>query len=230
MYAIEISKSDWAELDIFHLGSHEIGFNAMMQLDWEEAIKVFDILYEQGYWSRGVYRYLHGICLAMLGLETEAILDFAKVHELIRDSSLTSSSNRDLVVLERYVLQKVRFFESAGYQDCKLTLGALEYVCLMDGVCYMAADALETYLAMIEETLEQVVEMERLEYTIRENEMDPDTPVPGYVNQRAVLLWMRACIFNVMGRFEDAIPHLNWVVDNIDDIVVDQWVIPFTFW
>ncbi|KAI8338497.1 hypothetical protein BC941DRAFT_451679 [Chlamydoabsidia padenii] len=228
LYAIEISKSDWAELDIFYIGSHEIGFNAMMQMEWEEAIKVFDLLCEQGYWSRAVFKYLHGACLAMLGLETDAILQFAQVPQLLSNTTVTNK--KDLVDLERYVGQKVRFFENAGYQDCKLSLCALEYVCLMDGVCYMDAGTLENYLGLIEKTLQHIVDLEQLEYRIREKEMDPNTPVPGYIDQRAVLLWMRACIFNATGRHEDAIPHLNWIVDNKNDIKADQWVIPFTFW
>ncbi|CAO3597426.1 unnamed protein product [Absidia cylindrospora] len=242
LYAIEISKSDWAELDIFHICSHEIGFNSMMQTDWEEAIKVFDLLYDQGFWSRGVFRYLHGACLAMLGLHTDAILQFAQVPELITNNSSTMSTGssnkymndrktlRRMEDMERYVLQKVNFFESMGYQDCKLSLCALEYVCLMDGICYMDMETLDTYLIMIEETLQRIVEMEELEYAIREKEMDPETPLHGYVEQRAVLLWIRACIFNTVGRYEDAIPHLNWIVDHQDDIEMDQWVIPFTLW
>ncbi|KAI8086338.1 uncharacterized protein BX664DRAFT_282174 [Halteromyces radiatus] len=227
LYAIEISKSDWAELDIFHVCSNEIGFNSMMQMDWEEAIKVFELLYEHDYWSNGVFRYLHGTCLAMLGLDTEAILLFAQVPELILHGDTASNNLQDL---EKYILQKVRFFESTGYQDCRLSLCALEYVCLMNGICFLDSTTLEHYLVLIDDTLQHIVEMEQLEFAIREREMDPDTPLPCYVNQRAVLLWMKACIYNKEERYDDAIPHLNWIVDHKDDIDMDQWVIPFTFW
>ncbi|CAO3643823.1 unnamed protein product [Cunninghamella echinulata] len=242
LYAIEISKSDWAELDIFHLCSYEIGMNAMMQMDWHEAMKIFELLYEQEYWSRGVLRYLHGACCAMLKLDTDAILHFAQVPNLITQTSTFYKDEYKTVHttikaiptnmkdIEKYVLEKVQFFESNGYQDCSLSLCALEFVCLTNGIRLLDTAILEHYLTLIDGTLQHIIDMEQTEYTIRENEVDPDTPLPCYVNQRSILLWMKSCIFNTIGQYDDAVVHLNWIADHAQDIEMDRWVIPYTYW
>lgn len=218
--------------------------NAMMQMDWHEAIKIFDLLYEQDYWSRGVIRYLHGVCLAMLKLDTDAILHFAQVPDLlilINKSTFYKDEHRTITTttrklpthlkeIEKYILHRCQFLESNGYQDIRLSLGAIEFICLNDGIRFLDSTLLEHYLALIDDTLQHMIEMEQMEYTIRENEVDPDTPLPCYINQRAVLLWMKSCIFNTIGQHDDAVVHLNWIADHAHDIDVDRWVIPYAYW
>ncbi|KAI8066622.1 hypothetical protein BC940DRAFT_354960 [Gongronella butleri] len=222
MYAIEISKSDWAELAMFHVCTYEMALNAMIQMQWDDAMQHLSVLIQQGYWSPVILQYLHGACLAMRGQHTDAILAYAQ--------PLAGSIDQQRVDLEKYVEQKVLFFEQAGYQDCGLTLSALEYVALMDGLAWMSTPQLEHSHMLVDQALQQIMDMQQLEYMIRKREIDPETPLSTFVDQRAALLWLKAVLLNVAGRHEEAIPHVNWVVDHADEIEVDRWLIPFTYW
>ncbi|ORX61966.1 hypothetical protein DM01DRAFT_1392099 [Hesseltinella vesiculosa] len=243
LYAIEISKSDWAEQAMHHLCTFEMTFNAMLQLDWDSAIDQLDVLLDQQYWSPMVLHYLRGASLAMRGQQTDAILDYAHVLSMATAASTSvpfsksafssppaTTHDQSLVDLQQYVIKKVQFFEQSGYQDCGLSLAALEYVAIMDGFTWMAAPSLDECHTLVDRCLEQIMEMQQLEYMIRKREIDPETPLSTFVDQRAALLWLKATLLNVAGRYEEAIPHVNWIVDHSDDIEVDRWLLPFTYW
>ncbi|KAL0094271.1 hypothetical protein F4703DRAFT_1817470 [Phycomyces blakesleeanus] len=224
MYAIEISKNEWAEVEVLQLCSYEIGFNYMMQHEWEEAANIFDTLYKEKYWSPVILRFLHGACLDMMGLRTEAILAFADVPEL--EGTKSSSTAH----VEKYVLHKVAALQTSGYQDMDMTLCALEFICLMNSFDFMSHEMLDKSIALVDRALGSIAEAEKIEYGIRTRELLPDTPPPQYFDQRGTLLLLKASIYNALGRHQDSIIHLNWIIDHKEQITTDKWVVPFSFW
>lgn len=223
-YAVEISKNEWAEVEVLHACSYEIGFNHMMEHNWEEAAKVFDQLCTERYWSPAIFRYLTGACLDMMGQRTEAILAYAEVPQL------AGSKTHSTTLMEKYVLRKVTAFQDCGYQDMDMTLCALEYLCLFTGFDFMSVDLLEESLHVVDHALNQILEAEKTEFGIRTRELLPETPAPKYFDQRGALLLIKSALFNAMGRFKESIIHLNWIIDHKDEIDVDKWIVPFAYW
>ncbi|KAL7326346.1 hypothetical protein PS15p_208701 [Mucor circinelloides] len=223
-YAIEISKSEWAEVEVLHACSYEIGYNYMMEHNWEEAAKVFDMLYKERYWSPAIFRYLTGACLDMMGQRTEAILAFAEVPDLV------GSKTHSTALTEKYVLRKVTAFQECGYQDMDMALCALEYLCLFTGFDFMNTELLEGSLDTVDHALDAIMEAEKTEFGIRTRELLPETPAPKYFDQRGALLLIKASLFNAMGRFKESIIHLNWIIDHKEQIEVDKWIVPFAYW
>ncbi|CEP18575.1 hypothetical protein [Parasitella parasitica] len=223
-YAIEISKNEWAEVEVLHACSYEIGFNYMMEHNWEEAAKVFDMLYKERYWSPAIFRYLTGVCLDMIGQRTEAILAFAQVPELV------GSKTHSTALTEKYTLRKVTAFQECGYLDMDMALCALEYLCLSSGFDFMNTELLEASLSHVDRALDAIIEAEKTEFGIRTRELIPETPAPKYFDQRGALLLIKVSLFNALGRFKESIIHLNWIIDHKDEIQVDQWVVPFAYW
>ncbi|KAI8876268.1 hypothetical protein K501DRAFT_165843, partial [Backusella circina FSU 941] len=227
LYAIETSKNEWAEVEILHMCSYEIGFNHMMQNNWEEASKIFSLLYKELYWSPAIFRFLSGACLDMMGQRTEAILAFAEVPCLIKSNKTTNASTKSI---EQYVLRKVLLFQSSGYQDLDMSMCALEYLYLFNAYEFMDTIQLEQNLNLIDYALSRILEAEKLEYGIRTRELLPDTPPPEYDDQRGVLLLIKSSILNAMGRFQESIIHLNWIIDRKEKISVDKWIVPYAYW
>ncbi|GAA5812064.1 hypothetical protein MFLAVUS_005513 [Mucor flavus] len=223
-YAIEISKNEWAEVEVLHACSYEIGFNHMMEHNWEDAAKIFDQLYKEKYWSPAIFRYLTGACLDMMGSRTEAILAYAEVPQLIGSKTHSTS------LMEKYVLRKVTAFQDCGYQDMDMCLCALEYLCLFSGFDFMSTELLEESLARVDGALDRIMEAEKTEFGIRTRELLPETPPPKYFDQRGALLLIKSSVFNALGRFKESIIHLNWIIDHKDQIEVDKWIVPFAFW
>ncbi|KAI7891290.1 uncharacterized protein EV154DRAFT_551637 [Mucor mucedo] len=223
-YAIEISKNEWAEVEVLHACSYEIGFNHMMEHNWEEAAKVFDQLYKEKYWSPAIFRYLTGACLDMMGSRTEAILAYAEVPQLVGSKTHSTS------LMEKYVLRKVTAFQDCGYQDMEMCLCALEYLCLFSGFDFMSTELLEESLERVDQAMVQIMEAEKTEFGIRTRELLPETPPPKYFDQRGALLLIKSALFNAMGRFKESIIHLNWIIDHKEQIEVDKWIVPFAFW
>ncbi|GAA5804188.1 hypothetical protein HPULCUR_009675 [Helicostylum pulchrum] len=223
-YAIEISKNEWAEVEVLHACSYEIGFNHMMEHNWEEAAKIFDQLYKERYWSPAIFRYLTGACLDMMGSRTEAILAYAEVPQLMGSKTHSTS------LMEKYVLRKVTAFQDCGYQDMDMCLCALEYLCLFSGFDFMSTELLEESLARVDGALNRIMEAEKTEFGIRTRELLPETPPPKYFDQRGALLLVKSSVFNALGRFKESIIHLNWIIDHKDQIEVDKWIVPFAFW
>ncbi|GAA5812562.1 hypothetical protein MFLAVUS_006019 [Mucor flavus] len=227
IYAIETSKNEWAEVEVFHMCSYEMGFNYMMQNNWEEAIAIFELLYKERYWSQAIFRYLSGACLDMMGQRTEAILAFAEVPYLLQQSSNVNASTSSI---EQYVLRKVKLFQSSGYQDMDMTMCALEYLYLFNAYEFMDTMQLEQNLGLTDYALTRILESEKLEYDIRTRELLPETPPPQYDDQRAALLLIKSSILNAMGRYQESIIHLNWIIDRKDKIIIDKWVVPYAYW
>ncbi|ORX47210.1 hypothetical protein DM01DRAFT_256229 [Hesseltinella vesiculosa] len=223
-YGIEISKNEWAQNEVNNLYSYEIGFNHMMQLEWEEAAKIFETLYKENYWSPAIFRYLQGACLDMLGQRTEAILALAEVPQLV-GSKVASTA-----MMEGYILRKVKFLQASGYQDMDMSACALEYLCLYNAFDFMVDDQLHQCLELIDRAQQHIVEAEKIEFGIRTRELLPQTPVPEYTNQRAAILLIKSCIQNAMGNYRASIIHLNWIMDNKGKIKDDRWILPFAYW
>ncbi|KAI8365758.1 hypothetical protein BD560DRAFT_401609 [Blakeslea trispora] len=228
-YAIETSRKEWAEVEIHQVCQFEIGINQMMQNNWKEAIPHFYALFHEGYGSSAVLCYLTGACLDMAGQRTEAILALAQIPSLVRTSS-KDYHQKSTSGMESYVLRKVEFFQQSGYQDMDMTMCALEYLYLMNAYELMEAAQLEQNLSLTDHALSKILEAEKLEYSIRAKELLPETPPPQYDNQRSVLLLIKAAILNAMGRAQEAIVHLNWIIDHRSNIKIDTWVLPFAYW
>lgn len=227
VYAIETSKNEWAEVQVLHMCSYEMSFNHMMQNNWEEAYKIFQFLYNERYWSQAIFRYLCGACLDMMGERTEAILAFAEVPLLLKKPS---HSNTSTCSIEKYVLCKVKLFQSSGYQDMDMTMCGLEYLYLFNAYEFMDTVQLEQNLGLTDYALTRILESEKLEYGIRTRELLPETPPPQYDDQRGALLLIKASILNAMGRCQESVIHLNWIIDRKDKITADKWVVPYAYW
>ncbi|CAO3609607.1 unnamed protein product [Mucor fragilis] len=228
VYAIETSKKEWAEVEVLHMCSYEIGFNHMMKNKWAEAAAIFQTLFKERYWSQLIFKYLTGACLDMMGHRTEAILAFAEIPQLTASSS--NSKNSSTHGIEQYILRKVKLFQSSGYQDMDMTMCALEYMYLFNAYEFMEMTQLEQNLALTDYALSRILEAEKLEYGIRTTELLPETPPPEYHDQRGALLLIKASILSAMGRYQESIIHLNWIVDHKNKMTTDKWVVPFAYW
>ncbi|KAG1381177.1 hypothetical protein G6F61_003395 [Rhizopus arrhizus] len=227
LYAKEISKNEWAEVETFHMCSYEISLNHMMNNEWKEANDIFNVLYKDRYWSQAIFRYLSGACLEMMGERTQAILAFAEVPALIKQQQYKNTSAS---TTEHYILNKIKLLQSSGYQDMDLTLCALEYLYLMNAIEFMGTQQLELNLELVDYALSRVLETEKLEYNIRMKELLPETPLSQYEDQRGLLLLLKISLLNAMGRFQESVMHLNWIIDHKSKIVADKWIIPHAFW
>jgi hypothetical protein len=205
-----------------------MGFNYMMQNNWQDAAAIFDLLFKEKYWSQVIFKYLTGACLDMLGHRTNAILAFAEIPYLVKQSKNTNNIN--ISGIEQYILRKVKLFQSSGYQDMDMTMCALEYLYLFNAFEFMNAIQLEQNLALTDYALSRILDAEKLEYSIRTRELLPETPPPQYDDQRGALLLIKASILNAMGRYQESIIHLNWIMDRKDKMKADKWIIPYTFW
>lgn len=223
-YAIEISKSEWAEVEVLHICNYEIAFNHMMEHNWEEAAKIYDMLYKDRYWSPAIFRYLVGACLDMTGNRTDAILAYAEVPQL------AGAKSHSTALIEKYVQRKVNNFQDTGYQDMDMSLCALEFLYIFTGFDFMSDESMQKSLEATDKALNSIAEAEKTEFGIRVKELLPDTPPPQYFDQRGVLLLLKSALFNAMGLYKDTIIHLNWIIDHKDNIVHDKWVVPFAFW
>ncbi|KAG1180011.1 hypothetical protein G6F70_000860 [Rhizopus microsporus] len=223
-YAIEISKSEWAEVEVLHICNYEIAFNHMMEHNWEEAAKIYDMLYKDRYWSPAIFRYLVGACLDMTGNRTDAILAYAEVPQLV------GAKSHSTALIEKYVQRKVNNFQDTGYQDMDMSLCALEFLYIFTGFDFMSDESMQKSLEATDKALNSIAEAEKTEFGIRVKELLPDTPPPQYFDQRGVLLLLKSALFNAMGLYKDTIIHLNWIIDHKDNIVHDKWVVPFAFW
>ncbi|KAI9253060.1 hypothetical protein EDC94DRAFT_620056 [Helicostylum pulchrum] len=222
-FAAESSRGEWAEVAMKQMSDYEIGFNLALQLDWEGAASYFDQLSREKYWSPAFSKYFVGACYEMLGQRTEAILCFAEVPELSKEDTRKT-------YIDAYVLKKVEFFQKSGYQDMDFSLPGLEIMLVLNAFEYMEKESLEKCLEMVQHTLEIIYDREKIEYNIRLRELVPSTTPPDYYDQRSVLLLTKASILNSLGRFEETIAHLNWVLDHKHCVKEETWVIPFTYW
>ncbi|KAI8056420.1 hypothetical protein BDF21DRAFT_441012 [Thamnidium elegans] len=222
-FAAESSRGEWAEVAMKQMSDYEIGFNLALQLDWEGAASYFDQLSREKYWSPAFSKYFVGACYEMLGQRTEAILCFAEVPELAKEDTRKT-------YIDAYVLKKVEFFQKSGYQDMDFSLPGLEIMLVLNAFEYMEKESLEKCLDMVQHTLEIIYDREKIEYNIRLRELVPSTTPPDYYDQRSVLLLTKASILNSLGRFEETISHLNWILDHKHCVKEETWVIPFTYW
>ncbi|KAI8584209.1 hypothetical protein K450DRAFT_218666 [Umbelopsis ramanniana AG] len=223
-YASEISNAEWVEVDIRQVCDYEIATNNMMQLNWKDAAQLFEKLCSESYWSPILFKYLNGVCLEQMGMRTEAILAFAEVTQ-IASRKTGSKSN-----IEQYVLRKVESFQAAGYQDLPITCPALEYLYINNAFEFMDHPLLEEAMEAVDIALDEIQEREKAEYMLRANEIMPTLDPPDYYAQRGSLLLIKSAILNSMGRHQQSIIHLNWIVDHKDRMTEEKWVVPYAFW
>ncbi|KAI8364846.1 hypothetical protein EDC96DRAFT_510581 [Choanephora cucurbitarum] len=223
-FAIDASRGEWMEEAMTERGVYEIGFNCFLQMDWSSALVHFEKLSQNDNQKMAFYYYLVGSCRAMLGQQTESILAFAQVPQLVKEQYPYQSS------LCHYVKQKVEFFQKSGYQDLSFSLPALELLLVWNAFDQMEMTELEKCLSLVQHTLDLIYEKERLEYTVRLHELLPPTDPPNLYEQRAIVLLIRAAVLNALGRFEESISHLNWIMDHQHHILSETWVTPFTLW
>lgn len=222
IFASESSRGEWAEVAMKQMSDYEIGFNLSLQLDWIHAANYFEQLAQEKYWSPAFNKYMAGACYDMLGQRTEAILAFAEVLKLVDDEKKT--------YVDAFVTKKVEGFEKNGYQDMDFSLPALEMLLVMNAYEYMEESNLEKCLDRVQHTLELIYDREKTEYNVRLREVVPSTTMPNYYDQRAVLLLTKASILNSLGRYNETIAHLNWILDHKEQITQENWVQAFTYW
>ncbi|KAI9266682.1 hypothetical protein BDA99DRAFT_546610 [Phascolomyces articulosus] len=223
-FAVESSRGEWAETAMKQMADYEIGFNLALQLDWEGAAAYFEQLSRERYWSPAFSRYFVGACREMLGQRTECILAFAEVPQLAKDQQSHKT------YIESHVQKKVEFFQKSGYQDMDFSLPGLEILLVWNAFEQMEPENLEKCLDLVHQTLEMIYEREKMEYTIRLRELVPSSTPPDYYDQRAVLLLTKASLLNALGRYNEGIAHLNWVMDHKDCIKHETWAVPFAYW
>ncbi|KAI9470939.1 MAG: hypothetical protein EXX96DRAFT_373245 [Benjaminiella poitrasii] len=224
-FAAESSRGEWIEVAMKQNADYEIGFNLALQLDWKGSASYFEQLSRENYWSPAFSKYFVGACYEMIGQRSEAILAFAEVPDLAKDGAKKKTS-----YIDTYVSKKVEFFQKSGYQDMDLILPALEILLVMNAFGYLEVESLEICLETVQSTLEKIYEREKAEYTIRLRELVPTVNPPNYYDHRAILLLTKAAILNSLGRHEETIVHLNWILDHKNRVENENWVIPFTYW
>ncbi|ORX46734.1 hypothetical protein DM01DRAFT_1293537 [Hesseltinella vesiculosa] len=221
VYTFEVSQGAWAETTIGHLAVFEIALNCAMGMDWVNAASRLKDL-QNKHTSPTFVKYFYGACMEMLGNRTEAILSFAEAPKLIDKKKKTQ--------METFVARRVEFFEQSGYQDMDFSLPALEILALWNCFPTMPESSLEQCLVLVDRTLEAIYDREKQEYEIRVIELAPDAPVPDYYDQRGTLLVMKSSILNALGRYREAIVHLNWVIDHREHVKYSKWIVPFAYW
>ena len=113
-----------------------------------------------------------------------------------------------------------------------LSIPMLELLCIWNAFEQMEPEALEQCLEWVNSGLGHIHDRERRELEIRTQELAPMASPPDYYHHRALLLLIKASITNALHRYNDSIPHLNWIMDNKEDLTtqVAAWVIPFAYW
>ncbi|KAI9498598.1 hypothetical protein BDB00DRAFT_798640 [Zychaea mexicana] len=253
-FAMDASRSEMMEVAMRHVTSYEIGWNHALQLDWESAAKNFEDLAKEKY-SPPFCMYLVGACREMLGQRTQGILAFAEVRQQRisnnksngnnNSSTGSSSSSKDQqhpqqqqqhsppsAYIESYVCKKVELFQKSGYQDMDINLPMLELMCIWNAFEQMEQGALEQCLEIVNSALNHIHERERRELSIRTQELAPSASPPDYYHHRALVLLIKASLLNALQRHSDSIPHLNWIMDNKEDLSYETaaWIIPFAYW
>lgn len=224
-FAVESSQGEWAESAMSQMSNYDMGFNAALQLDWITAESYFQKLRaERHYWSPAFCQYFIGACRGMLGRRTESILAFAEVPQLAKDQAAPKS------YIDKYVQQKVEFFQRTGYQDLDFSLPGLELLLVCNMFDQMSAAALEGCLLIVQSTLLLIYEREKLDYAVRVTELVPSTNPPDYYDQKAILLLIKASALNALKRHRESISHLNWIMDHKHHFKSETWIIPFTYW
>ncbi|KAJ2959478.1 hypothetical protein NQZ79_g5084 [Umbelopsis isabellina] len=223
-YASEISNAEWVEVDIRQVCDYEIAVNNLMQLNWKEASDLFEKLCSENYWSPIIFKYLHGVCLEQMGMRTEAILAFAEVSQVAARKTGSKSN------MELYALRKVESFQAAGYQDLPITCPALEYLYINNSFECMEHSQLNDAMDTVDIALEKIQEREKAEYTVRANEIMPNIDPPDYYAHRGTLLLIKSAILNALGRHQQSIIHLNWIIDHKDRMTNEKWIVPYAYW
>ncbi|KAG0168713.1 Tetratricopeptide repeat protein 39B [Apophysomyces sp. BC1034] len=225
LYAAEISRGEWAEVAVTNSCRYEIAINHMVTGNWAQAASVFDQLCEQGYWSAAFCKYAQGACLEMIDERTEAILAFAEVPGLVVKKLGGRMSD-----IDGYVLRKVQTFQDSGYQDLDMYVPILEFMCIWNLFHVMDHKLLEELKQRVEKGLETIQAREKHAYEARMRELAPETSLPDYFDERAILLLTKASIQNVIGQANETALHLNWIIDHKDQFAVDPWVVPYALW
>ncbi|KAH8554139.1 hypothetical protein BGW37DRAFT_483589 [Umbelopsis sp. PMI_123] len=218
--AASAAQGEWAESPMKLLTTYDIGMNDAMTFDWESACTRFEYLRDQKYWSPAYFQYFVGACHEIMGNRTESILAFASINTLIKGRGSP---------IDKFVRRRVEFFEESGYADLDFSLPALELLLIWNAFPFMKKKALELCVEKVDAALELVYERERIEYEIRLTELAPDIGPPEYYDQRAQALLIKAAVLNALGQHNEAVLHLNWIIDH-GTRIKELWVLPFCYW
>ncbi|KAI7874994.1 hypothetical protein K492DRAFT_221716 [Lichtheimia hyalospora FSU 10163] len=221
-YASRVSQGDWAEAPMTTLTGYETAFNHAMQLNWKAAAEHLDQL-TSSHSRPSFVKFFYAACMEMAGDRSAAVLAFAEASQLAK-------KNKNPTQLDQLVMERVSFYENSGYQDLDLSLPALEVLLLWNSLACMSHECLFECMEKVDETLSLIYERERQEYQIRTTEIAPNVDPPDYYCERATLLLIKISILNAMGKSQEAIVHLNWIIDNRSRIVGAKWIVPFTYW
>jgi tetratricopeptide (TPR) repeat protein len=111
-----------------------------------------------------------------------------------------------------------------------MTLCALEYLYFLNAYESAPLQSLEQSLERVDSALDRLVEIERVEYGLRACELVPETAPVDCEPQRGILLLLKVSILNALGRFQESVIHLNWMMDHRQQMVSIKWIVPHTFW
>ncbi|ORE14800.1 hypothetical protein BCV71DRAFT_229055 [Rhizopus microsporus] len=218
--ALSSCTEEWVQSSLKQTTTYEIAMNHILQLDWKSAAKCFKELQKAS--PSVFYQYMIGACQLMRGKRTKGILSLAQIPDMVVQDRPSS--------LEAYALQKVETFQKKGYQDINYYLPGLELLFIWDAFEQMEDTTLEKCLGLVQSTLESIYEREKLEYNIRAKQIAPSVGLPDYYDQRILLLLIKVSIFNALKKYDKSIAHINWIVDNLEHLKTEAWVIPFVYW
>ncbi|KAL0077785.1 hypothetical protein F4703DRAFT_1881254 [Phycomyces blakesleeanus] len=226
LYASDMGKGDWAELAFTNTSRYEVALNHLITGNWDHAATAFGYLSKHHYWSAAFCKYAEGACLEMNGKRTEAILTFADVEALV-DKKKGSSR---MEYMDAYTLRKIATLQESGYQDMGMYCPILEFMFIWNLFHFMDHNLLKECISRVDDALEFIQLKEEQAYQERMIELAPDTDLPDYFDERAILLLIKASIKNVLGQTSDIAGHLNWIIDHRESFGSESWVVPYAFW
>ncbi|KAI9004849.1 hypothetical protein CLU79DRAFT_852429 [Phycomyces nitens] len=225
LYASDMGKGDWAELAFTNTSRYEVALNHLITGNWDQAATAFSYLSKHHYWSPAFCKYAEGACLEMKGQRTEAILVFAQVEALVE-----KKKGSRLEYMDAYTLRKIETLQESGYQDMDMYCPILEFMLIWNLFYFMDHGLLKDCIARVDDALDFIQSKEEQAYQERMVELAPDTDLPDYFDERAILLLVKASIQNVIGIPSENAGHLNWIIDHRESFESESWVVPYAFW
>lgn len=153
-----------------HAWIYELGVSYMLQLKWEDAQMCWEELEKDSVWSRAFFAYMHGVCLSMQGLASDAAEEFGKVQGLMRGTM----SGRVLAE-EQYVSRKVKdhlLDTEAGVRSFQGSISGVEFLYLWNSFPQMPHDELERVVQILDEA-ESTLEVSS---SSEETKLEVDSP------------------------------------------------------
>ncbi|KAG0342164.1 Tetratricopeptide repeat protein 39B [Podila humilis] len=195
---------EWGS-ELQRLCDYELGLNCSILLDWSGAVKYFDRLASENYWSKAFFLYFKAACLEAQGERQEAV----KIYQLIPGLVNRKFGGRTILV-EQYVARKLKLFEQNGFETTNLP--ALEILLIWNAFSSMTPEALKICLGQIDGQISQ------------------NRGATG-LDSLAVLKTIKGAILHQLGQHKEGAECLNWVIAlPAAKLQEEKWVVPFACW